>query len=378
MNKKDFLTFDEISVKETSALISLAHSLKKKRIQTSTQLKGKTLAMIFEKPSTRTRVSFEVGMYQLGGHAITLSSDSMQLSRGESHADTAKTLSRYTDMIMARVFDHSTLEELAKHSSIPVINGLSNSFHPCQILADLLTIYENKKKLRGLKVAWIGDGNNVCNSWLYGCAKTGMNITVASPKGYAPDSNVVKDASKSTSVTITTDPAKAAKDADVVVTDTFTSIHDKDSSARTKIFVPKYRVGKSLMSKASSDAIFMHCLPAKRGKEVESFVIDGQKSVVWDETENRLHVSYHHICICIFAAFAGSVVMVTLVDFEASFTTFESGAYPFGEATVMFIPVFAHPYSQELHTLFPSPIQATFSPRSFFLFSYMVSKSASI
>ena len=176
MNKKDFLTFDEISVKETSALISLAHSLKKKRIQTSTQLKGKTLAMIFEKPSTRTRVSFEVGMYQLGGHAITLSSDSMQLSRGESHADTAKTLSRYTDMIMARVFDHSTLEELAKHSSIPVINGLSNSFHPCQILADLLTIYENKKKLRGLKVAWIGDGNNVCNSWLYGCAKTGMNI----------------------------------------------------------------------------------------------------------------------------------------------------------------------------------------------------------
>ena len=142
-------------------------------------------------------------MYQLGGHAITLSSDSMQLSRGESHADTAKTLSRYTDMIMARVFDHSTLEELA-HSSIPVINGLSNSFHPCQILADLLTIYENKKKLRGLKVAWIGDGNNVCNSWLYGCAKTGMNITVASPKGYAPDSNVVKDASKSTSVTITT------------------------------------------------------------------------------------------------------------------------------------------------------------------------------
>ena len=152
--------------------------------------------MIFEKPSTRTRVSFEVGMYQLGGHAITLSSDSMQLSRGESHADTAKTLSRYTDMIMARVFDHSTLEELAKHSSIPVINGLSNSFHPCQILADLLTIYENKKKLRGLKVAWIGDGNNVCNSWLYGCTKTGMNITVASPKGYTPDSNVVKDASK--------------------------------------------------------------------------------------------------------------------------------------------------------------------------------------
>ena len=153
MNKKDFLTFDEMSVKETSALISLAHSLKKKRIQTSTQLKGKTLAMIFEKPSTRTRVSFEV-LYQLGGHAITLSSDSMQLSRGESHADTAKTLSRYTDMIMARVFDHSTLEELAKHSSIPVINGLSNSFHPCQILADLLTIYENKKKLRGQK--WLG------------------------------------------------------------------------------------------------------------------------------------------------------------------------------------------------------------------------------
>ncbi len=289
MIKKDFLTFDELSVKETFGLISLASSLKKKRTLTSTQLKGKTLAMIFEKPSTRTRVSFEVGMYQLGGHAVTLSSDSMQLSRGESHADTARTLSRYADMIMARVFDHHTVVELAKHSSIPVINGLSNSFHPCQILADLLTIHEKKKKLDGLKVAWIGDGNNVCNSWLYGCAKTGMKITVASPKGHAPDSNVVKTTSKSTSVTITTDPVKAAKDADVVVTDTFTSIHEKDSAARTKTFVPKYRVGKSLMSKAHNDAIFMHCLPAKRGKEVESFVIDGQKSVVWDETENRLH-----------------------------------------------------------------------------------------
>ena len=289
MIKKDFLTFDEISAKETSALISLASSLKKKRTLIGTQLKGKTLAMIFEKPSTRTRLSFEVGMYQLGGHAITLSSDSMQLSRGESHADTARTLSRYVDILMARVYDHSTMVELAKHSTIPVINGLSDSFHPCQILADLLTVYEKKKKLRGLKVAWIGDGNNVCNSWLYGCAKTGMSIIVASPKGYSPDPDVVKNASKSTSVSITTDPAKAAKDADVVITDTFTSIHNKDSSARTAAFVPKYRVGKSLMSMAHTDAIFMHCLPAKRGKEVESFVIDGPKSVVWDETENRLH-----------------------------------------------------------------------------------------
>ncbi|MDI1496203.1 MAG: ornithine carbamoyltransferase [Cenarchaeum symbiont of Oopsacas minuta] len=289
MTKKDFLTFDELSAKETMGIISLASSLKKRRAMTSMPLKGKTLAMIFEKPSTRTRVSFEVGMYQLGGNSVILSSDSMQLSRGESHADTARTLSRYADILMARVFDHRTVVELAKYSSIPVINGLSNSFHPCQILADLLTVHEKKKKLDGLKVAWIGDGNNVCNSWLYGCAKTGMKITVASPKGYAPDANVVRDASKSTTVNIMTDPAKAVKDADVVVTDTFTSIHDQNSSKKTKAFVPKYRVGRSLMSKASKDAIFMHCLPAKRGREVEALVIDGKRSVVWDETENRLH-----------------------------------------------------------------------------------------
>src|SRR3972149_6741023 len=196
-------------------------------------LKNKTLAMIFQKPSTRTRVSFETGMFQLGGHALNLSSNELQLSREESIEDTARTLSRYTDIIMARVYDHKMIEILSKNSTVPVINGLSNSFHPCQTLADLMTIKEKKKKLQGLKIAWIGDGNNVCNSLIYGCSKSGINISIATPKGFEPDRQVIK--------------------------------------------------------KAKTNAIFMHCLPAKRGHEVTSSVIDGPQSVVWDQVENRLH-----------------------------------------------------------------------------------------
>ena len=287
---KDLLTLDELTKDELSKIIDLAIKLKKdlKKGKNQPLLKNKTLAMIFQKPSTRTRVSFEVGMFQLGGHALNLSSDDLQLSRGESIEDTAKALSRYVDVIMARVYDHKTIETLAKNSSVPVINGLSNSFHPCQTLADLMTIKEKKRKLSGLKIAWIGDGNNVCNSLIYGCSKSGINISVATPRGYEPDSKVVKQAKKSIKIEITTNPLTSAKNADVVMTDTFSSIHNRDPK-RIKRFFPKFQVNQSVMKTAKNNAIFLHCLPAKRGNEVTSSVIDGPKSVVWDEAENRLH-----------------------------------------------------------------------------------------
>ncbi|MCH8975820.1 MAG: ornithine carbamoyltransferase, partial [Thaumarchaeota archaeon] len=196
--------------------------------------------------------------------------------------------SRYVNVIMARVYDHKIIEKLAKHSSVPVINGLSNSFHPCQILADLMTIKEKKKKLKGLKIAWIGDGNNVCNSLIYGCARSGLSISIATPKGYEPDKKVVKDSKKHTEVELTNDPIKSVKNADVVMTDTFKSIHNQDPK-RIKKFLPKFQVNTSLMKHAKKNTIFLHCLPAKRGSEVSSSVIDGPQSVVWDEAENRLH-----------------------------------------------------------------------------------------
>ena len=227
-------------------------------------------------------------VFQLGGHAINLSSNDMQLSRGESVEDTAKTLSLYADCILARVYEHDLVEKLAKHATISVINGLSDSFHPCQILADFMTIKEKKKKLKGLKISWIGDGNNVCNSMIYGAALSGISMSIATPKGFEPDKNTVKESKKMTDIEVTTDPLKAIRNADVVVTDTFTSIHNL-APGRTKEFMPKYQVNKFLMKKAKEDAIFMHCLPAKRSSEVTSGVIDGPQSVVWDEAENRLH-----------------------------------------------------------------------------------------
>ncbi len=290
LKSKNLLTLSEISKKEFSELIDYSIKLKKelKKGGNKPLLKNKTLTMIFQKPSTRTRVSFEIGMFQLGGKAINLSSNDMQLSRGESIEDTARTLSGYTDCIMARVYDHEMLEKLAEHSNVPVINGLSDSFHPCQILADFMTIKENKGKLKGLKIAWIGDGNNVCNSMIYGCALVDVKMSVATPKGFEPSKDVVSEARKSTEIEITTDPKEAIKNADVVVTDTFSSIHNRDPK-RTKKFLPKYQVNSELMKLAKKNAIFMHCLPAKRGSEVTSSVIDGPQSVVWDEAENRLH-----------------------------------------------------------------------------------------
>jgi ornithine carbamoyltransferase len=252
------------------------------------ELTNTTLAMLFEKQSTRTRVSFETGMKQLGGHTIILSLNEMQHSRGESVEDTAKTLSGYVDGIVARVYEHSFIEDLAKHATVPVINGLSNSYHPCQTLADFMTIKEHKKKFKDLKIAWIGDGNNVCNSLIFGCSKTQTDIVIATPKGFEPNPEVVKKASENTTIDLTTDPESAVKDADIVMTDTFTSIHTSDPK-RTEKFLPSFQVNEYLMEKAKNDAIFMHCLPAKRDQEVTSAVIDGSQSVVWDQAENRLH-----------------------------------------------------------------------------------------
>jgi len=290
LKTKDLLTLAELTPKEFLGLIDNSIKLKKelKKGGNKPVLKNKTLTMIFQKPSTRTRVSFETGMFQLGGHAINLSSNDTQLSRGESIEDTAKTLSRYTDCIMARVYDHELLQKLSAHSSVPVINGLSDSFHPCQILADFMTIQEKKKKLKGLKIAWIGDGNNVCNSMIYGAALSGIDMSIATPKGYEPDKSVVKEAKKSTNIELTVDPFTATKNADVVVTDTYSSIHNKDPK-RIKKFLPKYQVNPKLMKSAKKDAIFLHCLPAKREQEVTSSVLDGNQSVIWDEAENRLH-----------------------------------------------------------------------------------------
>jgi len=287
LKTKDLLTLNELDKKEIGVIIDNAIKLKRelKAGICKPLLKNKTLAMIFQKPSTRTRVSFETAMFQLGGHALSLSSDDLQLARGETIEDTSKTLSRYVDIIMARVYLHEEIEILAKNSTVPVINGLSDSFHPCQTLADLMTIKEKKKKVSGLKLAWIGDGNNVCNSMIYGCAKTGIDIAIATPKGYEPDSRVVKESKKFTDIELLHDPTLAVKNADVVMTDTFVSIHHQTTD-RAKDFLPNFQVNSSLMKKAKPNA---NCLPAKRGQEVTSSVIDGPQSAVWDEAENRLH-----------------------------------------------------------------------------------------
>ena len=290
LRTRDFLTFAEIDGAETDRLLDLAERFKRRTgagRAVGTELAGATLAMIFQKPSTRTRVSFEAGMFQLGGHAVNLPASDMQLSRGEPIGDTAATLSRYVDVIMARVFEHSDLEALAERSDVPVVNGLSNSFHPCQTLADLLTIRERKGRLRGLKVCWVGDGNNVCNSLIHGCARVGMDVSVATPRRFRPRAGVGDEAGGSVSVEQTVDPQRAAAGADVVMTDTLSSIHD--DPRRRRLFGPAYTVDDRLMSRAADDAIFMHCLPAKRGQEVAPSVIDGPQSAVWDQAENRLH-----------------------------------------------------------------------------------------
>jgi len=298
LNSKDVLSIQDLSSKEILSIIKLASNLKKqlKNGKSRQLLKGKVIGLIFQKPSTRTRVSFETGVFQMGGNTIYLNTNDIQLSRGESIEDTARTLSRYLNCIVARVYAHTDVQKLGKFASVPVINGLSDTFHPCQILADLLTIQENKRQLKGLNLAWIGDGDNVCNDLLLGCAKTGINMTAACPKGYEPLQNIIKMAKKEgektgAGIVITEDPSIAVRDADIVVTDTFISIgKDKERTRRQIDFFPRYQVNSETMKLAKEDAIFMHCLPAKRGQEVTSEVIDGKSSVVWNEAENRLHV----------------------------------------------------------------------------------------
>lgn len=297
-SKRDLLSMHDLSGRDIDAILKLASKLKQEQKggRARPLLRGKTLGMIFQKPSTRTRVSFEVGMYQLGGDAVYLGASDIQIARGETIEDTARTLSGYLDCIMARVYDHADVQKLATHASVPVINGLSDAYHPCQILADLFTIKERKKKLAGLKMAWLGDGDNVCNDLLLGAAKTGISMTAACPAGYEPLEDVVmaaKSEGKKTGsdIAVTSDPAVAAKGADVIVTDTFISIgKEGERATREAIFMPRYQVNAGVMRLAKKDAIFMHCLPAKRGQEVTAEVIDGPQSVVWDEAENRLHV----------------------------------------------------------------------------------------
>lgn len=297
LDTKALLTLAELTPREFSSLISYSARLKKdlKRRRLKPLLGGKTLTMIFQKPSTRTRMSFEIGMSHLGGHAVNLAVGDMQLSRGESIEDTARTLSRYTDCIMARVYEHAQVEILSKHASVPVINGLSNTFHPCQILADFLTIREHKGRFRNLKIAWVGDGSNVCNSMIYGTALAGSSMSIATPKGFEPDMAVVEESQKSAEIGLDTDPVAAVRDADVVVTDTWSSIHNSDSG-KAKKFLPRYQVNQRLMRHAAEDAIFLHCLPAKRGMEVDAETIDGPRSAVWDEAENRLHTQNALLC----------------------------------------------------------------------------------
>ncbi|EPR08044.1 ornithine carbamoyltransferase [Ruminiclostridium papyrosolvens] len=293
---KHLLSLNDLSTDEIHDLLKLSAKLKRQTKEGVQHhlLKGKTLGMIFTKSSTRTRVSFEVGMYQLGGYSLFLSSNDIQLGRGESIFDTANVLSRYIDGIMIRTFKQSDVEDLAKYGTIPVINGLTDEMHPCQILADLLTVYEHKGKLEGLKLAYIGDGNNVAHSLLHGCAKTGMDIAIASPKGYECDSRYVdeaKEAAKSSGskVVLTQDPVEAIANADVVYADTWISMGQEDQKEeKLNIFMP-YQINSQLFAKAKEDAIFLHCLPAYRGYEVTEDVIDGAQSVIFDEAENRLH-----------------------------------------------------------------------------------------
>lgn len=294
---KDMLSIHDLSVEEVQEILALAAELKaKQKVGIEHHLlKGKTLGMIFEKSSTRTRVSFETGMYQLGGQALFLSSRDLQLGRGEPIKDTARVLSRYLDGIMIRTFGHDRVEELAEYASIPVINALTDLLHPCQVLTDLLTIREHKgKELQGLKMAYVGDGNNMTNSYMYGCAKVGMTFVAATPEDYRPNEIVMKNAiadAKATgaSITLVTDPKEAVKDADIIVTDTWASMGQEDEhDARKKIFAP-YQVNQELLNGADKRVIVMHCLPAYRGEEITEDVFEANANVIFDEAENRLH-----------------------------------------------------------------------------------------
>jgi ornithine carbamoyltransferase len=296
MRQKDFIEIHDYTAGEVLEIFELARDMKAAPKKFGNTLQGQTLAMIFEKSSTRTRVSFEVGMFQMGGHALFLSSRDIQIGRGEPIRDTAKVLSRYVDGIMARTFAHKTVTDLAEHASVPVINGLTDLSHPCQVMADYFTAWEKfGGDLKGRKIAWIGDGNNMAHSLMFGAPKVGMHITVATPPGYAPDPAVIAQATADareagTQMILTTSMDEAVRDADIVETDVWASMGQEDEAEKRRRDFDGWMVDAALMAKAGKQAIFLHCLPAHRGEEVAADVIDGPQSVIFDEAENRLHV----------------------------------------------------------------------------------------
>lgn len=297
MKGKSLLSINDLSYEEIWQIFELSTSLKLKRLSGEPHrlLEGKKLGMIFSKPSTRTRISFEVGIFELGGTGLYFNQNDLQLKKSENISDTAKVLSRYLDGIMIRTFAHQDVVDLAAHGSIPVINGLTDLLHPCQGLTDLFTIYEKKRTLRGLKLVYVGDGNNVAHSLLNGCSKTGMDVIVACPKGFEPNAEIVKGAMENakafgSKVEISHDPAAAVKGADVVYADVWASMGQESEAAERKKLFAQFQVNPKLVEEAKSDYLFMHCLPAHRGDEVVDEVIDSPNSVVFDEAENRLHV----------------------------------------------------------------------------------------
>ena len=289
MNVQHFLRLTDLSPENLIAIIQRAIELKARLRSGKIDpiLEGKILAMIFEKSSTRTRVSFETAMAQSGGHAIFLSPEDTQLGRGEPVEDTARVLSKMVDGIMIRTFEHAKLQCFAEHARVPVINGLSDSYHPCQLLADMQTYYEARGSIRGRKVAWLGDGNNMCHSYINAAIQFDFNLMIACPENYQPDADVVSAAAAH--VNLCSDPEQAARDADLVVTDVWASMGQESESATRHEKFKSYQVNSKLMSLAKNDALFMHCLPAHRGDEVTAEVIDGPQSVVWEEAGNRLH-----------------------------------------------------------------------------------------
>ena len=296
MKAKDLITIKDLSISDIEEIFALAEKLKSEvRISKDEPLKGKTLGLIFQKPSLRTKVSFVVAMAQLGGTAIYLAPEEVKLGEREEIKDVARTLSRYLDGIVARTFKHGDVVELAKYSTVPVLNGLSDFSHPCQALADLFTVKEKKGKVKGVKIAFVGDGNNVCNSLLMTSARVGSDIAVATPKGYEPDKEVVKIAMDfagvtGSKVTICTDPERAVAGADVIYTDVWTSMgQEKEKAKRLKAF-KGFQINEKLCSKAKKDYIILHCLPAHRGEEITDECMEGAHSVVFDQAENRMHV----------------------------------------------------------------------------------------
>jgi ornithine carbamoyltransferase len=297
MKGKSLISIHDLTHEEAWQIFDLSAALKQKRLTGEPHkiLEGKKLGMIFSKPSTRTRVSFEVGIWELGGIGMYFGPNDLQLGKSENISDTAKVLSRYLDGIMIRTFAHQDVVDLARFGSIPVINGLTDLLHPCQVLTDLFTIYEKKKVLRGLKLAYIGDGNNMAHSLLYGCSKVGMDISIASPSGYKPQEDIVKNAQADakyygSKIEIVDDPIAAVKGADIVYTDVWASMGQESEAKERKVKFQKYQVNPELVKNAKEDYLFMHCLPAHRGDEVVNEVADSPNSVIFDEAENRLHV----------------------------------------------------------------------------------------